>query len=128
MAILEEEEASDDLVETTSVRIGPTGTRWQPDALREAASFARQRERAEAEAGPGAFDTEDEETLYERELRGADKHIPRSMVGAASAMVVASIALTVVGGPLYGLAERASADLLDPDVYVHTVLPGDEHR
>ena len=35
---------------------------------------------------------------------------------------------TIVGGPLYGLAERASADLLDPDIYVHSVLPGDEHR
>ena len=143
VAIVEEEQASDDLVETTSVRVGASG-RWQPDALREAATFAkqreragakqrelaeaRQRERAESEAGPEAFDTDDEETLYERELRGVDKRIPRSMVGAAAAMVGGSLLLTVLGGPLYGLAERASADLLDPDIYVHSVLPGDEHR
>jgi hypothetical protein len=35
------------------------------------------------------------------------------------------LAITVVAGPLYDLAERAARDIADPDVYVTAVLsPG----
>ncbi|QFQ29755.2 Na+/H+ antiporter subunit D [Janibacter melonis] len=135
LAIVAHEQTTDDAVETTSVPVGTSG-RWQSDALVEAESFTLQREEADdderrrkdSEAGPEAFDTEDDETLYERELRGASHQLPRSMVGATVALVAASVMLSVIGGPLYGLADRASADLLDPQDYVQAVLPTVESR
>ncbi|WP_324275774.1 hypothetical protein [Blastococcus brunescens] len=39
--------------------------------------------------------------------------LPRVMVGSAAAMVVVTVALTALAGPLYGIAERAAGDLRD---------------
>jgi multicomponent Na+:H+ antiporter subunit D len=50
---------------------------------------------------------------------------PRLMLGATAAAVVGMLAITVVAGPLYGLAERAAQDLVEPDGYVTAVLGGD---
>jgi len=51
--------------------------------------------------------------------------LPRVMVGSTAAMVVVTVALTVVAGPLYAVADRAAADLLDRRPYV-TAVVGDE--
>ncbi|HVM27345.1 MAG TPA: Na+/H+ antiporter subunit D [Mycobacteriales bacterium] len=47
---------------------------------------------------------------------------PRLMTGATIAAVVGMLAITVVAGPLYGLAERAAEDLADPSSYTGAVL------
>ncbi|MEL6891079.1 MAG: Na+/H+ antiporter subunit D [Actinomycetota bacterium] len=47
---------------------------------------------------------------------------PWLMVGATGIAVALSIAYVVWAGPIYELAERAAADLLDPRVYVQAVL------
>ncbi|MGH3665671.1 MAG: proton-conducting transporter membrane subunit [Egibacteraceae bacterium] len=44
------------------------------------------------------------------------------MVGATAALVVLSLAIAVGSGPLWGLSQRAAADLLDPAGYVSVVL------
>jgi multicomponent Na+:H+ antiporter subunit D len=50
---------------------------------------------------------------------------PPLMLGATVASVLGMLAITVVAGPLYDLAERAARDVADPDVYVTAVLsPG----
>jgi multicomponent Na+:H+ antiporter subunit D len=47
---------------------------------------------------------------------------PVSMVGATVVMVAVGLALAVAAGPVYGLCERASLDIADPQRYVDTVL------
>jgi multicomponent Na+:H+ antiporter subunit D len=47
---------------------------------------------------------------------------PRLMTAATVAAVVGMVAITVVAGPLYGLAERAAEDLVDPAAYTGAVL------
>jgi multicomponent Na+:H+ antiporter subunit D len=47
---------------------------------------------------------------------------PRLMTGAAVAAVVGMVSITFLAGPLYGLAERAAQDLVDPSSYVTAVL------
>ena len=47
------------------------------------------------------------------------------MMTAAGATVALSIAYVLFAGPIYDLAARAGADLLDPSVYVDAVLGGD---
>jgi multicomponent Na+:H+ antiporter subunit D len=56
------------------------------------------------------------------EARG---RLPRYLTAPAVALVVVSIGLTGLAGPLYGLADRAAADLLDRRPYVSAVY-GDE--
>ncbi|MEU6998120.1 Na+/H+ antiporter subunit D [Nonomuraea sp. NPDC046570] len=51
--------------------------------------------------------------------------LPRPMVGATAALVVLSLALTVLAGPLSALAERTGAELLDREPYIAAVLGGD---
>ena len=51
--------------------------------------------------------------------------LPRVMLGAAAGMVTVTVALTALAGPLYAVADRAAADLLDRRPYVTAVL-GDE--
>jgi multicomponent Na+:H+ antiporter subunit D len=46
------------------------------------------------------------------------------MVGATGALVVCSLALTVVAGPLLGYTTHAAEDALDRDHYISSVLPG----
>jgi multicomponent Na+:H+ antiporter subunit D len=48
--------------------------------------------------------------------------VPRVMVGATAAMVVVTVGLTLLAGPLYGVAERAAEDLLDRTPYVSAVF------
>jgi multicomponent Na+:H+ antiporter subunit D len=50
--------------------------------------------------------------------------LPRTMVGATAALVVVSLALTVVAGPLMGYTGRAARDVLDRTVYISSVIPG----
>jgi multicomponent Na+:H+ antiporter subunit D len=50
--------------------------------------------------------------------------LPRVMVGATAAMVVVTVALTALAGPLYGITERASTDLLDRTPYLTAVFGG----
>ncbi|CAN5437178.1 Na+/H+ antiporter subunit D [soil metagenome] len=51
------------------------------------------------------------------------RRIPALMVAATGGMVVASIALTVFAGPLFGLSSRAGENLEGPSTYVDSVLP-----
>jgi multicomponent Na+:H+ antiporter subunit D len=48
--------------------------------------------------------------------------LPRTMVGATAALVVLTVALTGLAGPLYGLADRAATDLFDRAPYVSSVF------
>ncbi|HET6625412.1 MAG TPA: Na+/H+ antiporter subunit D [Nocardioidaceae bacterium] len=49
--------------------------------------------------------------------------LPRTMVGATAGLVVVSLALTVVAGPLFGYTGRAADDILDRGTYISSVLP-----
>ena len=49
---------------------------------------------------------------------------PSLMVLATGATVALSIAYVVFAGPIYGLAERAGHDLVDPSAYIDAVLGG----
>ena len=49
--------------------------------------------------------------------------MPRTMVATTGAMVVVGIALTVFAGALYGVSDRAAADLLDRRPYISSVFP-----
>ena len=53
--------------------------------------------------------------------------MPVLMVLATAGLVTAGLALTVLAGPVLGIAERAAADLDDPSVYIGSVL-GSEPR
>ncbi|HYX95612.1 MAG TPA: Na+/H+ antiporter subunit D [Geodermatophilus sp.] len=48
--------------------------------------------------------------------------LPRTMVGATAALVALTVALTGLAGPLYGLADRASVDLLERTPYISSVF------
>jgi multicomponent Na+:H+ antiporter subunit D len=50
------------------------------------------------------------------------RSVPMSMLAPTASLVVLTLALTLLAGPLYGLAERAAADLLDASTYVRAVL------
>jgi multicomponent Na+:H+ antiporter subunit D len=52
----------------------------------------------------------------------SDRPLPRLMVAATAGMVAVTLGLTVVAGPLYGMAGRAAADLLDRSPYIEAVL------
>jgi multicomponent Na+:H+ antiporter subunit D len=47
---------------------------------------------------------------------------PPAMVLSTGALVVLSLAIAVLAGPLWDLSERAAVDLLDPTAYVRAVL------
>jgi multicomponent Na+:H+ antiporter subunit D len=49
--------------------------------------------------------------------------VPKLMIVATAGMVVASVALTVFAGPLFGLSERAGENLEGPSEYVRIVFP-----
>ncbi len=101
----------------TQVDTGPTpyADRATPDAVDgtvRSGSAAWQRTMVVATAG----DPTDEP---EGELSGVA--LPRVMVGATAALVVLSVALTLVAGPLYDLADRAAGDLRDRTPYLEAV-------
>jgi multicomponent Na+:H+ antiporter subunit D len=50
---------------------------------------------------------------------------PASMVIATTAMVAIGLGLAIGAGPLYGLCERAAAEIADPAGYVRNVLGSD---
>jgi multicomponent Na+:H+ antiporter subunit D len=47
------------------------------------------------------------------------------MVAATAGMVTVTVALTVLAGPLYGVAESAARDLFDRGPYIEAVLDAD---
>ena len=47
---------------------------------------------------------------------------PRFMVWPTAALVLASLAIAVAAGPIYGISERAAQELLQPSSYVQAVL------
>ena len=72
---------------------------------------------ADADAGPetdGDVDTDGDWV--------ADRPLPRVLTGTTAAFVALTVAFSLVAGPLYGLADRAAADLLDRTPYVSAVL------
>jgi multicomponent Na+:H+ antiporter subunit D len=48
------------------------------------------------------------------------------MVGATTALVALTVALTGLAGPLYGLADRAATDLIDRTPYTASVFGTEE--
>jgi multicomponent Na+:H+ antiporter subunit D len=52
--------------------------------------------------------------------------LPRTMVGATTALVALTVALTGLAGPLYGLADRAATDLIDRTPYISSVFGPEE--
>ncbi|MGY1709387.1 Na+/H+ antiporter subunit D [Geodermatophilus sp. SYSU D00758] len=54
----------------------------------------------------------------------AEERLPAALVGATALMVTVSVALTVIAGPLYALADRAAADLLERTPYQEAVYGG----
>ena len=52
--------------------------------------------------------------------------LPRVMVGATAAMVVVTVGLTVLAGPLYAVADQAARDLLERTPYISAVFGGGE--
>ncbi|MGH9250301.1 MAG: Na+/H+ antiporter subunit D, partial [Acidimicrobiales bacterium] len=50
--------------------------------------------------------------------------LPAAMVAPAAGLVLVGVALSVVAGPLFGVADRAAADLQERSPYVDSVLPG----
>jgi multicomponent Na+:H+ antiporter subunit D len=51
------------------------------------------------------------------------KRLPRTMVAATGALVMCSLALTVVAGPLFDYTDHAANEVLDREQYVSAVLP-----
>ena len=52
--------------------------------------------------------------------------LPRVMVGSTAAMVVVTVGLTALAGPLYGVAQRAADDLRERGPYISAVFGGEE--
>ena len=69
------------------------------------------------EVVPGAANT----AVAQRTLVGS---IPIGMLVPTAGMVLVSLSLTVLAGPLVGYTDRAAGDLLDRSVYISTVLDG----
>ncbi|RIJ69582.1 Na+/H+ antiporter subunit D [Nakamurella silvestris] len=57
-----------------------------------------------------------------RNLKEAARRMPAGMLGATTAVVAVGLLLTVAGGPIYGIAERAAVDLTDRQSYIQSVL------
>ena len=53
-----------------------------------------------------------------------ERPLPRVMVASTAAMVVVTVSLTAVAGPLYGVAQRAAEDLQDSRPYIFAVFGG----
>ena len=88
----------------------------------EARQAAWQRHTAVATATSPVTDGLGGEESRERPLRP----LPRVMVASTAAMVVVTVGLTALAGPLYGVAERAAEDLLDRGPYLSAVFGGGE--
>jgi multicomponent Na+:H+ antiporter subunit D len=87
--------------------------------VRQAARRAAwERHAAVATASAPVTDGLGEDPDQERPL----EPLPRVMVGATAAMVVVTVGLTALAGPLYGITQRAAGDLLDRTPYVTAVF------
>ncbi len=82
---------------------------------------AWERHTAVATATPLVPDELGDDAARERPLRP----LPRVMVGSTAAMVVVTVGLTALAGPLYGVAERAAEDLRDRGPYLSAVFGGE---
>ena len=66
-----------------------------------------------------------DQDLYQLQQEGSlPSRLPATMVGAAASLVVVSLGLTVIAGPLFGYSERAAEDMRARDPYISSVLPG----
>jgi multicomponent Na+:H+ antiporter subunit D len=80
-------------------------------------------ERDLAEAKRVADADEPDRDLYQRIMDGSlPDRLPFSMVGPAGALVLLSVVLTFLAGPLYGYTDRAAEDLRDRTPYFSSVL------
>ena len=70
-------------------------------------------------------DAEDPEPELLTTGAAARRLMPRGMVAPTAALVVLGVALTVFAGPLFGLADRSAAQMLDRSSYIHAVLGPD---
>jgi multicomponent Na+:H+ antiporter subunit D len=69
-------------------------------------------------------DEQPDRDLHQLIQAGDDnRRLPASMVVPAASLVVLSVALTAVAGPLFAYSDRAAEDLLDPTTYIGVVLP-----
>ncbi|MCZ2829791.1 Na+/H+ antiporter subunit D [Modestobacter sp. VKM Ac-2986] len=103
---------------------GSTATRRRPRTVARARAWARHTAVA-TDTGPS------QDGFGDRHLDprpGPDRPLPGVMLGAASAMVALTVALTVVAGPLYGYTDRAAGDLLDRTPYLESVFGGETVR
>ncbi|MGY2081944.1 Na+/H+ antiporter subunit D [Modestobacter sp. SYSU DS0657] len=80
---------------------------------------AWQRHVAVATAGPAGGDGQPSGGAGES--RAAVRPLPAVMMAATAAMVVLTVGLTVVAGPLYGMTTRSAADLRDRTPYIEAV-------
>ncbi len=79
---------------------------------------------------PRAVDTADEDLEAIRPAAGTsattaqlqENRLPATMVAATAGFVVLTVAITVFGGVLYGVADRAAVDLLDRTPYLESVF------
>ncbi|HEX5018834.1 MAG TPA: Na+/H+ antiporter subunit D [Actinomycetes bacterium] len=72
-----------------------------------------------------ADDDTDQDMYQLMEQDALPTRLPRLMVGAASGLIAASLALTIAAGPLFAYTDRTAADLIDRDTYISSVLPQD---
>ncbi|MER7046526.1 Na+/H+ antiporter subunit D [Streptomyces jumonjinensis] len=61
-------------------------------------------------------------TLFGRAITVTTDRLPPTMTWAAAALVLLSLAYTVLGGPLTSLTDRAAAELLERSPYIEAVL------
>jgi multicomponent Na+:H+ antiporter subunit D len=54
--------------------------------------------------------------------------IPRTMIWSTTVLLMTTLAITLIAGPLYGFAQRAAVDLLDRTPYIEAVLPEELRR
>ncbi len=103
---------------------GPASSDATADGGRRTAAAARQR--AWARHAAVATDTTPSQDGFGAAPRGRRpspaRPLPAVMLGATMAMVVVTVALTVIAGPLYGYTDRAAADLQDRTPYLESVL------
>jgi multicomponent Na+:H+ antiporter subunit D len=113
--------------EPALVGAGPADAPTTPDVPAAPTSPARRRAaRAAAWRRHTAVATASEPGWASRAARTRElRPLPGVMLGVTAVFVALTVALTVLAGPLYGLADRAAADLRERTPYVAAVF-GDE--
>ena len=90
---------------------------WRRAAWRRHAQVARASDDGASDDGAS-----DDAVAGSRARGRADRPLPGIMLGATAGMATLTVALTVLAGPLYGLAHRAAGDLLDRTPYIVSVF------